>query len=221
MRRFYAQFVRAGDLCFDLGAHVGNRLLVWQSLGASVVGVEPQPACAALLRSWYGRSSQITLVEAAVGARPGQATLFVSPETPTVTTLSQPWIAAVQQAASFAGVRWSDAATVQVTTLDELVRRYGEPAFCKIDVEGYELEVLNGLSRPLPAISFEYIGVARTLAQSCVDRLALLGNYQFNWSNGEQHRWQSPRWLAAAELTTWLQSLTPASGSGDIYARLT
>ena len=34
MRRLYAQFIKPGDLCFDVGAHVGNRLRAWDSLGA-------------------------------------------------------------------------------------------------------------------------------------------------------------------------------------------
>ncbi len=219
MRRFYAQFIGPGDLCFDLGAHVGNRLLVWSQLGALVVGVEPQPACTALLRRWYGRHPQITLVAEAVGAAPGVAPLFVSAATPTVTTLSQPWIAAVQQADAFAGVRWEQTVPVKVTTLDELIARYGEPRFCKIDVEGYELEVLRGLTRPLAVLSFEYIGAARALAIDCVTRLSELGAYVFNWSVGEQHRWQSAHWLTAAETIQWLKGLSEASGSGDIYAK--
>jgi len=124
MQRFYAQFIQPGDLCFDLGAHVGNRLLVWSRLGARVVGVEPQPACIALLRRWYGRSPSITLVEEAVGAAPGEATLMVSARTPTVTTLSQNWIDAVRQSESFAAVRWENAVTVQVTTLDDLIAAF-------------------------------------------------------------------------------------------------
>jgi len=219
MRRFYAQFIGRGDLCFDLGAHVGNRLLVWSLLGARIVGVEPQPACIRLLRSWYGRSAQVTLVEEAVGAAPGEATLFVSAATPTVTTLSKPWIDAMQQAAAFAKVRWEGAAPVKVTTLDDLIARYGEPVFCKIDVEGFEWEVLQGLSRPLASLSFEYIGAAKTQATACVARLAELGDYTFNWSQGEQHRWQSQRWLTATEMSQWLATLSAQSGSGDIYAR--
>lgn len=219
MRKFYAQFIRPGDLCFDIGAHVGNRLFVWKSLGARVVGIEPQPACMRLLRSWYGRAPQITLVEAAVGAKPGEATLFISAGTPTVSTLSRQWMKAVQQSTSFAHVRWDGMVTVPVTTLDELVQRFGEPAFCKIDVEGYELEVLRGLSRSLPALSFEYIGAAKTIAIECVNYLASLGTYTFNWSQGERHRWESAHWLSAAEILRWLNGLTEASGSGDIYAR--
>lgn len=219
MQRFYTQFIGPGDLCFDIGAHVGNRLFTWLRLGARVVAVEPQPLCLALLRRWYGRRPAVTLVDAAVGATRGVATLWVSPATPTVTTLSQPWIATVQQTESFARVTWQPGATVQVTTLDDLIAQHGEPVFCKIDVEGYELEVLRGLSRPLRTLSFEYIAATQDMAAACIDHLSALGEYEYNWSAGEQHRWQSPQWLTPAATQAWLAGLRADAGSGDIYAR--
>lgn len=219
MKRFYAQFIRPGDLCFDIGAHVGNRVRVWSDLGARIVGVEPQPLCIRLLRLLYGRSPHITLVEEAVGAVPGEQTLWVSEDTPTVTTLSRAWIEAVQQAESFSHVRWARAVPVRVTTLDDLIARHGEPAFCKIDVEGFELEVLRGLSTPLAALSFEYIPATRDLALACIERLAQLGEYEFNWSLGEQHRWQCQSWQNTTQVTAFLGGLAPDSASGDIYAR--
>lgn len=219
MRRFYAQFMVPGDLCFDIGAHVGNRIFTWTQLGARVVAVEPQPLCVDLLQRWYGRRADVALVATAVGASSGQATLWISPDTPTVTTLSQPWISAVQATDSFARVRWEPGTTVPVVTLDDLILQYGEPAFCKIDVEGYELEVLQGLTRPLAALSFEYIAAARDMAVACIDRLHELGDYEYNWSTGEQHRWQAARWLGAGEMRRWLDGLPTDAGSGDIYAR--
>ena len=98
--------------------------------------------------------------------------------------------------------------------------RHGVPAFCKIDVEGYELEVLCGLSRPIPALSFEYLSVCLDRARACVARLAELGQYQFNWSVGESHRLRSDGWLDADRLLACLGDLGAAGGSGDIYARL-
>lgn len=219
MRRFYAPFMQPGDLCFDIGAHVGNRLWAWTALGARVVGVEPQPRCMQFLRRWYGHQPQVTLVEEAVGAVTGTQPLWVSPRTPTVTTLSKAWIDAVQAVPAFATVHWEQAGAVKVTTLDDLIARYGEPVFCKIDVEGYELEVLRGLSRPLAALSFEYIPVAKEVALGCIERLAHLAPYEFNWSVGEQHCWQSSQWVSCDTVAAFIEELAPHGDSGDVYAR--
>ncbi|HXF63095.1 MAG TPA: FkbM family methyltransferase [Caldilineaceae bacterium] len=219
MVRFYAQLIRPGDLCFDIGAHVGNRLNAWSRLGTRIVAVEPQPQCMALLRRLYGRAPNIVLVEQAVGAAPGAQTLLVSESNPTVSTLSAEWIAAVRRVDSFAAVRWESAVQVSVTTLDDLIARYGEPAFCKIDIEGYELEALRGLSRPLRTLCFEYIPAAQEIALGCIERLAALGDYRYNWSVGEQHRWASPSWLDAGAMSRRLAQMPLDGPSGDIYAR--
>ena len=223
LARFYAQFIQAGDLCFDIGAHVGNQLRVWSRLGARVVGVEPQPACMRFLKHRYRRHPSITLVEQAVGAVPGTQALHVSQRTPTVSSLSREWIDTVQRIESFAWVRWDTSVSVSVTTLDRLIAEYGRPAFCKIDVEGYELEVLRGLSQPLPALSFEYIPAALDTALGCIARLGELGTYTFNWKPaalGESYRLQSASWLSPDDMAARLKSLPPDGASGDVYARL-
>jgi FkbM family methyltransferase len=219
LARFYGRFVGPGDLCFDIGAHVGNRLWALSRLGASIVALEPQPDCMRLLRRWYGHHANIELVERAVGAAPGSRTLFLSERTPTVTTLSRDWMAAVQRTPGFAAVRWDRDIPVRVTTLDELIARHGTPTFCKIDVEGAELDVLRGLSYPLEVLSFEYIPAAIEAAVSCVGRLGELGRYEYNWSPGEQSRLQASAWLGPARMTDILRRMPVDGQSGDVYAR--
>lgn len=218
-RRFFSALIRPGDLCFDIGAHVGNRSLCWAGLGARVVAVEPQPDLARLLRRSFRGHSGITLVESAVGAGPGIAELHLSSRTPTVASLSPDWIETVSKAGGFASIRWDGRVEVPVTTLDALIGRFGVPAFCKIDVEGFEAEVLAGLSRPLPCLSVEVVPAALPAALATLDRIEALGRYRFQVSIGETGRFLWPNWRSGHEVRAWLLTLSPGDRSGDLYAR--
>jgi FkbM family methyltransferase len=217
---FYAAFVRPGSLCFDIGAHVGDRSRCWSRLGARVVAVEPQPDFARLLRLLFRRDPAVTVVEAALGAGPGRLTLRVSPRTPTVTTGSPAFIAETTRVPSFAWVDWSGRLDVPVTTLDRLIAEHGEPAFAKIDVEGMEHDVLAGLSRPLPALSFEFVPSNLSSALASLERLEALGRYRYEVSLGEEMRLGLGGWVDAAAVRAWLLAREPEGQSGDVYARL-
>ncbi len=220
LARFYSRFVAPGDIAFDVGAHVGNRVQAWRDIGANVVAFEPQPNCMVLLQEWYGTDPGTTLVDCALGAEVDNKVLHISGRTPTVTTLSQTWQTEVQQAESFADVKWEQQVSVSVSTLDEQIVQHGLPAFCKIDVEGYEFEVLQGLSQPIPAISIEYTPATPSSTLNCIDRLMQLGTYRFNWSVRETHRLQSERWLDESEIKSVIKAIKVNDDSGDLYARL-
>ncbi len=217
LRRFYAGLLQPGDLVFDIGAHVGNRTRALRAACARVVALEPQAAFAALLRATLPRD--VTLVEAAVGARAGEAELAVSRLHPTVSSLAG-LPAEVGGAAGFSHVRWDSRQRVPVTTLDALIAAHGVPAFVKIDVEGFEAEVLAGLSQPLRLIAFEVLPQMPQVARSALRRLDRLGRYRFNIVSGEATVFDWPEWRDARALQAWIDSRRPADGSADIYARL-
>lgn len=218
LRRFYAQFVARGSLCFDVGAHAGNRVRCWRRLGARVVAIEPQPDFVRLLKWLYGRNPGVEIVPVALGRSAGTAELLVSERTPTVTTLSREWVEGVQRDPGFAGVRWTSGGHVPLVTLQALIERYGVPEFIKIDVEGYEAEVLAGLEVAVRALSFEYLPATRQVALDCIERLGTLGRYRYNWSTGESHALAGPRWLDATRMRAVLTAMPPTAPSGDIYA---
>jgi len=220
MDRLYARFVRAGDIAFDIGSHVGDRIGAFRRLGARVVALEPQPDCAAVVRALYADDRQVTLVEAACGPQPGQLTLHINSANPTVTTASAEFLRAADGAGGWEGQRWDRQITVPVTTLDALIAEHGRPAFVKIDVEGFEADVLAGLSVALPALSFEFTTIQRDVAQRCLDQLARLGPYRFDVALGESQRLEFDRWTEGQEMSDFIARLPHAANSGDVYARL-
>ncbi len=219
LRRIYRQFVGPDSLCFDVGSHIGNRVACWRYLGARVVAIEPHEDCARLLRWLYGNDAGVTVIEAGLGRSKGSATLLVDERNPTLSTLSPEWALAIAGSERFSGIRFEAQSLVSITTLDDLIETHGLPDFVKIDVEGSEHEVLAGLSRAVPALSFECLPEAKGAALKCIDHLEQLGAYEYNYSRGESHRLNAPKWLGAAGARRFIAGLEARMGSGDIYAR--
>ena len=219
LRRLYGRFVGRGDLVLDVGAHLGDRSLAFAALGARVVALEPQPHVYRWLRRIVGRRSGITLLCAAAGAESGTAELAVSIGNPTVSSMSGGWRKTVATAnPGFQRVAWQETVIVPVTTLDALIREHGEPAFCKIDVEGFEALVLAGLSHPVPALSLEFVAGCMDAARECVGRLEELAPYRYNVIAGEGRAFLFSDWCDAAAMDAWLAAGAEGLSSGDVYA---
>jgi FkbM family methyltransferase len=218
MDRFYSAFVRAGDLVFDIGSHVGDRIGSFRRLGARVIGIEPQPALVRILRILYGRDPLVHLESAALGRRAGRGAIHLNLSNPTVSTLSDDFRAAACGAPGWEGQRWEHTVPVVCITLDDLIARYGTPAFVKIDVEGYEAEVLAGATRALGALSFEFTTIQREIAQPALDACGRLGLSCFNAVLGEQYAFVRNDWTDAEGIRDWLRALPHEANSGDIYA---
>ncbi|HLH97880.1 MAG TPA: FkbM family methyltransferase [Xanthobacteraceae bacterium] len=218
MARFYAPLVRPGELVFDIGAHVGDRVACFRKLGARVVAVEPQPAVLQVLRLLHGRDGAVVIEPQAVSRTAGSLDLRLNLANPTVSTASSAFIEAAVGAPGWEGQAWTRAIRVAVTTLDALIARHGRPAFIKIDVEGFEADVLAGLSHRVPALSFEFTTIAREVALACIARCRELGLTRFNAALGESQTFVHPGWRSSDEIIAWLQSQPDSVNSGDIYA---
>lgn len=217
MDRLYRDFVRPGDLVFDVGAHVGDRVASFRRLGAHVVAVEPQHAMTRVLRLLYGLSPKVTIEEVAVGRELGRARILINADNPTVSSLSAGFVEAARGAPGWEAQHWTSSTDIDVTTLDALIARHGYPAFIKLDVEGFEAEALRGLSQAVPALSFEFTTIQRDVAFACIERCTALGYGRFNAALGESQVLMS-EWMDADNIARWLATLPHSANSGDVYA---
>jgi FkbM family methyltransferase len=218
MDKLYATFVRPGDLAFDIGSHVGDRIGAFRRCGARVVALEPQPDCARAIRAIYAGDDGVTVIEAASGPQAGQLTLHINSANPTVTTASPEFVKAADGQAGWEGQKWDREIIVPVTTLDALIAAHGTPAFIKIDVEGFEADVLAGLTKPVAGLSFEFTTIQRDVAMNCMQALAQLGPYTFNIALGESQQLAFAAGVSRAEMERHILALPHSANSGDVYA---
>ncbi|MEM6940884.1 MAG: FkbM family methyltransferase [Pseudomonadota bacterium] len=206
-----------GDLAFDVGAHVGNRARAMRRAGARVVAVEPQEPFTTFLR--YTLPRDVDVLDVALGRERSQLQLSISSAHPTVSTFSEGFRAAAKTATGFEHVEWDRSQPVKVVPLDDIIEKYGAPKYIKIDVEGTEAAVLEGLSLSIPLISVEYLPAMSKLGLALVDQLAGMGYPQFNIVRGETARFQWSDWRNVEDTKAWLSQQGVSDVSGDLFAR--
>jgi FkbM family methyltransferase len=210
----YRSMLPSDALCFDIGANIGEKSEAMLRAGAKrVVAFEPNPRVLPELRARCGHWKNWTLVETALGSAPGFATLYAR-ERHGQSGLREQW-----------GGRINGSYDVSVLTLDMAIKYFGLPWYCKIDVEGWELEVLKGLSEPLPLLSFEFAllgdDIAKTLG--CLERLSGFGPAQVNITPAEASEFHFSEWDPLERFRRWfpgdLKRSLPRDIYGDIFVK--
>lgn len=143
-------------------------------------------------------------------------------ESTTLSSLSPDWVNAVRESGRFSNQRWVGTQTVPVTTLEKLIEDHGVPAFTKIDVEGFEFEVLSGLKQPLRIFSLEFTPEWFDKSASCIAYVGKLGNVVWNFSEGESmklthdHWVTSDRWRRRGTIRCFLETFTASLSRVDL-----
>jgi len=215
LRHQVISYIAPGDLVFDIGANVGDKTAsLVKHVDAAVVCVEPQPLCVSVLQERFSNNPLIKIVQSGVDSVSGFKDLSICDTQNAISTFSDRW-----KTGRFQGLEWNQTMSIKMTTLDDLVREYGVPRYCKIDVEGYEHEVLKGVSQKLGLISFEFTSEFVDDCLLCIQRLIRLGYTRFNLSLGENESFYYDKFVRFDEITASLWGSRGLKGLwGDVYA---
>lgn len=212
------ELIQKDDTVFDIGANVGNKTELFLKYGARVICVEPQKCCLDKLYDRFLNNSNVTIVPYAVSSD-GSPRMFRISSATTLSTFSEEFIKRTSHD-RFKNYTWGNPIEIETTSLNNLIDKYGTPSYCKIDVEGGEKDILQGLSHPIPVISFEYTPELHDLAMECVSILCALSNYKFRYSEGESMEYSVDKSLNAEDLNNYLITQSNKIVFGDIYAEL-
>jgi FkbM family methyltransferase len=219
-QEFYASFLSPGELVYDVGANIGERTEAMLAAGCRVVAVEPQPECCLLLRGLQKKSAALTIVGKACGRAAGRADLRTGGGTDVLASLSTDYMHHVAESGRFADHAWKDVLSVDVVSLDELIGQFGMPSYIKIDVEGFETEVLAGLSDGPRLLSFEFTPELSESMLACLSHCQRLGLREFNISYGESMRFARSEWTSSEHMREIIRALAGDTHLfGDIFVR--
>lgn len=209
----FRSLIPAGALCFDIGANIGEKSEALLEAGGQVVSFEPNRLVMPELHARCGRRTRWSVVQAALGSGPAIAMLHAL-DAHGSSSLDEDWVRGGKEVATY---------HVPVVTLDSAIRFFGTPFFCKIDVEGWELEVFLGLTQSIPLISFEFHlnerDIKKTLA--CLERLEHFGQSRINLTPAEDSTFHLQNWIPLQEFLAWfpgdLSYTLPGYHYGDIF----
>ena len=210
---FYSNLISSEDLCFDIGSNVGIKSKIMLSIGANVIAFEPQKSCHLDLEKLKQKNGNFNYLPYAVGSKNKFKKLYLGNYSE-VATLSKKFI----KNYTSEKVYWNNHEMVEVKSLNYLIETYGLPKYCKIDVEGYEFEILSNLNYQIPIIEFEFTGKLIVEAYKIID-LFKNKNIEFNYTLNENHDFHLKKWVNGLEIKKIIKDLPIKNLHGNLFCK--
>jgi FkbM family methyltransferase len=177
---FYESFIgKSNKLIFDVGANVGSKSRVFSLLSERVVLFEPDLENLKILNARLKNISRCVIIDCALSSNQSVATYYSIGNDSAYNSLSEKHINTIVKTRNIlTDERQFSQYEVNTSTLDFFIDKYGVPDYIKIDVEGYEKEVIGGLNVLVPMI-----GVEANLPEFLPETIAII-NYLEQLSNG-------------------------------------
>ena len=203
---FYSSFLNIDNpnqLIFDIGANKGNKVKAFLKMGFKVIAVEPEKKALSTLRWRFANNKNVTIVDQGVSDKKGTLDIHIADSRSGLNTLSDKWVNTLETENDNRLDKkhaFKKSYKINVTTLDLLFAKYGNPYFIKIDVEGFEVNALKGMNQLPSLLSFE-TNLPEFIDETleCIQRLQdLSASITFNYSIDD--KLESENWLSADEI---------------------
>jgi FkbM family methyltransferase len=153
-KKFLAGHHAVNDLIFDVGANMGRKAYIFSKLANKVVAFEPTDKYFNyLIRRFVNKN--VLIENYALGSQVSHLYLYIVDSDESYNSLNEKHIVTTVTQRGLNSSETLKSKQVKVEILENFILKYGLPKFIKIDVEGYEFEVIKGLKTPSPLLSFE------------------------------------------------------------------
>jgi FkbM family methyltransferase len=218
--KIFNNIISQEDLVFDVGSNIGDKSEIFLNLGANVVGFEPQHECYFYANSRFQNNPKYKGENLAIDTKQGVSVMYIA-SYHSISSMSQKFIEESKKE-RFQGYNWDNQREIQTNTLDNMIEKYGTPVFIKIDIEGYELNALKGLTKPISIISVEFNPELCENTIECIEYIDSLNesNTIFNYGYRNDEYFKYDEWVSKEIIIEYLRSVNDFKFEfGDVYCK--